>query len=170
MTRLAAAYAALLRFLAHLSGVVIFGAFVLVVTDVFVRLAGMQPWVYSTILVEYGLLWFAMLAAPWLARTRGHVFIDAVTQLLPLPARRVVNGLAYLICIISCATFAWFSLLLLIDAYTSGEIDTRAADVPSWTLLLPIPLCFLLVTIEFVRYLLGIDTMYGDRTEVRDNV
>jgi hypothetical protein len=37
-------------------------------------------------------------------------------------------------------------------------------------LLLPIPFCFVLVAIEFIRYLIGWDTMYGERTEVKEGV
>ena len=42
--------------------------------------------------------------------------------------------------------------------------------MPLWTLLLPIPFCFFLVAIEFGRYLIGLDNMYGDRTDARENV
>jgi TRAP-type C4-dicarboxylate transport system permease small subunit len=168
--RIATLHWQLLVFLKTLSGVVIFGVFVAIVVDVFMRIAGMQPWLYFSILVEYGLLWFAMLAAPWLARIKGHVFIDAITQLLPAAGRRVIAKLSYLICIVSSAVFAYYSLQLLIDALANSEIDTRAVDVPMWALLAPIPLSFFLVAIEFVRFLFGFDSMYGERTEVRDNV
>jgi TRAP-type C4-dicarboxylate transport system permease small subunit len=170
LARIADAHLALINLLKTLSGVVIFGAFVLIVFDVFVRLAGLQPWLYSTILVEYGLLWFTMLAAPWLARTKGHVFIDALTQLLPVPARRLLAKLVYLICIVVCGVFCFYSMKLLVGAWVDGEIDTRAVDVPLWTLLAPIPFSFALVAIEFVRFLFDFDSMYGDRTEVRDNM
>lgn len=170
MERIAAAYLQLIIFMKTLSGVVIFGIFLLICFDVFWRLAGMQPWLYVTIIVEYGLLWFAMLAAPWLARTKGHVFIDAITQLMPNVVRRVVAKIAYLICIISCGIFSYFSLQLLIPAYLDAEIDPRAVEVPLWYLLLPLPFCFFMVMIEFIRFLLGFDSMYGERTEARDNV
>ena len=164
----AAAHLRLLNVMRVGAGVVVFTIFVLIVVDVFVRLVGLKPWLYSSILVEYGLLWFTMLAAPWLARTKGHVFIDAITQLLPSRAKRFFAKLAYLICICSCFMFAFHSLQLVIEAVVEGQIDTRAEDMPLWTLLLPIPVCFLLVGIEFIRYLIGFDSMYGDRTDVRE--
>lgn len=170
MARIAAAYAGLLNFLRALGGVVIFCVFLLIVTDVFIRLVGIAPWLYSSILVEYGLLWFTMLAAPYLVRAKGHVFIDAITQLLPASIQRVLAKLVYLICASVSVVFSWYSLRLLLDAIANSTIDTRAVDMPLWTLLLPIPFCFFLVAIEFVRYLAGFDTMYGDRSEVRDTV
>ena len=62
--------------------------FLLIVSDVLIRTVGLKPWLYSSVLVEYGLLWFTMLAAPWLARNKAHVFIDAITQLLPAAAQQ----------------------------------------------------------------------------------
>ena len=182
MTQIVAAYSWLLNALRALSGAVVFCIFILIVVDVGIRLTidvaiflfgegfGIAPWAYSSALVEYGLLWFAMLAAPYLVRIKGHVFIDAITQLLPPGAQRVLAKLVYVICITATLVFSYFSLVLLIEAFGSGEIDTRGEDMPLWTLLFPLPFCFFLVAVEFGRYLIGIDSMYGDRTDVRDNV
>ncbi len=182
MTEISAAYAWLINALRALSGVVVFCIFALITVDVGIRLTidlsiyffgenfGISPWGYSSALVEYGLLYFAMFAAPWLVRIKGHVFIDAVTQLLTPRAQGVLAKFVYLICVTSCLIFSFFSLNLLIEAFASGEIDTRGEDMPLWALLLPLPFCFFLVAIEFGRFLIGLDSMYGSRTDVRDNV
>lgn len=169
MALIAAAYLRFILFLKALSGVVIFVVFVLIVGNVLVRLAGLRPWLYATVLVEYGLLWFTMLAAPWLARNKSHVFIDAITQLLPSSVQRVLAKLVYFVCVCSCLAVFYYSTKLLITAITTDQIDTRAVDMPEWTLLAPIPLCFLLVAIEFLRFLFGFDSMYGSRTDVRES-
>ena len=144
-----------------LSGVVVVIIFLLIVTDVILRGFRLPTWTYSSGLVEYGLLWFTMLGAPWLARIKGHVFIDAVTQLLPPGPQKVIAKIVYTICIVSCLVFTWFSLQLLLDAFTSGQTDTRGEDFPLWALLFPIPFSFFLVAIEFGRFLLGFDDMYA---------
>jgi hypothetical protein len=46
----------LLDVLKALSGAVIFIVFLLIVSDVMIRLSGLKPWLYSSVLVEYGLL------------------------------------------------------------------------------------------------------------------
>ncbi len=158
-----------------LSGTLVAVIFLLIATDVFIRLVGktlfgINPWIYSAGIVEYCLVWFAMMAAPWLARIKGHVFIDAITQILPPNIQYYLAKLSYLICVISSGVFCWFSFELFLEAYMSGEIDVRGEDFPLWTLLIPIPVCFFFVTIEFCRYLFGFDDMYGDRTGVRENV
>ena len=173
MRRISAAYLRLLEILKALAGAVIFAVFLLIVSDVLIRLVGrfvgVKPWLYSSVLVEYGLLWFTMLSAPWLARNKIHVFIDAVTQLLPAAVQRVLAKFVYLGCVITCFTVTYYSIRLVINAVSEHQIDTRAVDMPLWTLLAPIPLCFLLVGIEFLRFLLGFDTMYSSRTEVRES-
>jgi TRAP-type C4-dicarboxylate transport system permease small subunit len=168
MNRVSVAYIHLLNFLKNCSGAIIFGVFVLIVSDVLIRLAGLKPWLYSSVLVEYGLLWFTMLAAPWLARHKAHVFIDAVTLLLPDSARHLLEKLVYFVCVSISLVIAAYSSALLFTAIDQGQIDNRAVDMPLWTLYAPIPLCFLLVAIEFLRFLLGFDSMYGKRSDIRE--
>ncbi len=169
MHTLAAGYMAILNGFRILSGVVIFSVFLLIVADVFMRLLGIPPWTYISGIVEYGLLWFTMLAAPYLVRIKGHVFIDAITQLLPPGPQKVLAKISYSICIVSCLVFFYYALDLLIDAIAGDLIDTRGEDMMLWTLLLPIPPCFFLVAMEFGRYLLGFDSMYGDRSDVKES-
>jgi TRAP-type C4-dicarboxylate transport system permease small subunit len=168
MNRIADLHLQFITLLKNLSGVVIFGVFLLIVSDVLIRTVGLDPWLYSSVLVEYGLLWFTMLAAPWLARNKAHVFIDAVTQLLPPPVQQVLAKFVYLVCVCISLVIAYYSLDLTITAIAEGQIDTRAVDMPVWTLYAPIPLCFLLVAIEFMRFLLGFDSMYGTRSDVKE--
>jgi TRAP-type C4-dicarboxylate transport system permease small subunit len=168
MNRIAALYLQFLVLLKALSGVVIFAVFLLIVTDVLVRTAGFKPWQASSVLVEYGLLWFTMLAAPWLARHKAHVFIDAITQLLPAAVQQVLAKFVYLACVIASLVVCYYSLRLVITAIAEDQIDIRAVDMPLWSLIAPIPLCFLLVAIEFLRFLLGYDSMYGRRSDVKE--
>ncbi|MGA7488482.1 MAG: TRAP transporter small permease subunit [Xanthobacteraceae bacterium] len=169
MDRIAAVYLRFILLLKALAGVIIFGVFVLIVSDVMIRLVGLKPWLYSSVLVEYGLLWFTMLAAPWLARIKGHVFIDAITQLLPVAVQRVLAKFVYLVCVGASLTVSYYSTLLLIEAIAERQIDMRAVDMPMWALLAPIPPCFLLVAVEFIRFLLGFDSMYGFRGDVKES-
>ena len=168
MNRIADIYLRFLELLKALSGVVIFCVFLLIVSDVVVRSVGLQTWQASSVLAEYGLLWFTMLAAPWLLRSKAHVFIDAITQFLPPTAKQVLAKFVYLTSAFFSFVVFYYSLRLMIDAIAEEQIDIRAVDMPLWTLLAPIPLCFLLLTIEFLRFLLGFDSMYGSRTDVKE--
>jgi len=112
------------------SGVVIFIVFALIVADVFMRLLGIPPWTYIAAIVEYGLLWFTMLAAPWLVRVKGHVFIDAITVMLPPGAQRVLAKVAYILCICTTLMMAYYTFGLLVEAISEQQIDTMLIDVP----------------------------------------
>ncbi len=52
----------------------------------------------------------------------------------------------------------------------TGNIYFRGVFMPAWLLFAPMPLCFLLVAGEFLRYLIGIDDMYGLRSDVKESV
>lgn len=168
MKALARAYDVLLQALAVCAAVVIFAAFVLIVVDVTIRILGFAPPAFTIAVVEYILLYYAMFAAPWLVRKKGHVYIDAVTHLLPPAVKRVTAKFAYLVCICASLVFCYFSTGLLIEAYRGGTIDVRGVDMPQWLLYLPMPLSFGLVAIEFGRYLVGLDDYYVERTDVKE--
>ena len=170
MQSIARAYEKLLNAFKIGAEIVVFMIFFLIVTDVFIRWAGLQPSTYTMGVVEYDLLWFTMLGAPWLVRMKGHVFVDSLVQLLPLIVQYVLAKLVYVICITCSLFFVYFSLHLTIDAVLSGEMDIRGEPQPLWLLLVCLPVSFSMVAIEFFRFLVGVDTMYTSRTEVRENV
>ncbi len=148
------------------SQIVIFGVFVLIVVDVAMTILsgldiGISPWDRTLGLVEYGLLWFTMLAAPWLARMKGHVFIDAVKVLLSPSIQKVIAKFAYLVAFCGSAVFAYYSVLLFWEAVVEEQIDERGADMFLWALYFPMPIGFALLAIEFLRYLFGFDDMYA---------
>lgn len=170
MKQIAKAYDFLIKGLAVCAGIVIFTAFVLIVVDVSIRIIGLSPPAYTIALVEYILLYFTMLAAPWLVRIKGHVFIDAVTQFLPRPIKRVLAKVVYAACICSSLVFCVVSAQLLWGAFESGDIDVRGVNMYLWILYLPMPLASLLVAVEFGRFLIGIDDMYGYRGDVGESM
>jgi TRAP-type C4-dicarboxylate transport system permease small subunit len=156
--------------MAVIAGLLIFSSFVMIVVDVTMRITGLKPPPFTIAVVEYILLWFAMLAAPWLLRIKGHVFIDAVKQFLPAPIQKVVAKLVYSICIVSSSIYCYHAAGLVYVTWTKNMIDVRSIDMPQWMLFGPMPVCFFFVTIEFIRYLIGIDDMYSQSLAEREGV
>ena len=153
--------------------IAIFLVFVVIVIDITLTvLSGLntsiQPWDMTMGFVEYCLLWFTMLAAPWLARHKGHVYLDVVTVLMPQQVQIVAAKFTYVVAFCGSATFAYYSALLLQEAYVDELIDERGADMYQWILYFPMPIGSGLVAIEFLRYLCGFDNMYDKRTEAID--
>ena len=170
MQAISKAHAWLINALKTLSCLIVFSIFILIVMDVLLPLVGLQPWEGTLGVVEYGLLWFTILAAPWLARIKGHVFIDAVAELLSPGARKVTSKLAYLVVIIGSLMLAWFSLELAIESYVDEAIDERSIELELWWIYAPMPIGFFLVAVEFIRFLLGFDDMFGSRTDVKEGM
>ncbi len=152
------------------AGITIFTAVTLIIIDVLMRITGFQPWIFVLTTVEYILLYFTMLAAPYLLRIKGHVFIDAVTQFFPPTVKKVVAKIVYTACIIACSIYCYQLVNLLTEAVQSGEIDMRSMEIPMWLLFVPMPLCFLMLIFEFLRYLLGFDDMYSQTLSERESV
>jgi len=153
--------------------IAIFLVFVVIVIDITLTvLSGLntsiQPWDMTMGFVEYCLLWFTMLAAPWLARHKGHVYLDVVTVLMPPGVQKVAAKFTYVVAFCGSATFAYYSALLLQEAYVDELIDERGADMYQWILYFPMPIGATLLAIEFLRYLCGFDNMYDKRTEAID--
>ena len=144
-----------------LAGVLIAAAIMLVVVDVMVRAFGFHPFGFTVAFVEYILLYFVLLAAPYLVREKGHVCAEVVFSQLRGRVRLVCEKLVYLICIGVSLVFAWTGAQLFLEAIRFGYVDERSVDVPYWALYVFYPLCFTLVAVEFSRYLLGYDSMYA---------
>lgn len=170
MKAVVSAYNFVVVALAVLAGVTIALAFALIVIDVSMRATGFRPPAYTSAVVEYILLYFTLFAAPYLVRHRGHVYVDALTSRLPARPRWLVNKLAYLISVVTSLIFAYIGFKLALEAIQSGSIEERSIDVPSWVDYSPVGPLFLIIAIEFGRYLIGIDTMYADRTQAQDSL
>lgn len=165
-----AAYNFLIAALAVVAGAAIGLAFVLIVVDVTMRGLGFVPPAFTSAVVEYVLLYFTLFCAPYLVRKKGHVYVDALTSRLPRGARWIVDKIAYLICVATSLIFAVIGFQLLIEAIRSGAIEERSIDVAAWIGYLPVGPAFVLLAVEFGRYLIGLDSLYAERTEVKDSL
>ena len=170
LDRLSRGYNVILNGMAAFAGILIFFSFLMIVVDVTMRIVGLIPPAFTISVVEYILLWFTMLAAPWLVRIKGHVFIDAVTQFLPAAVKKVIAKIVYAICTVAASIYCVHAAGLVMVAWQDSMVDVRSVDMPLWTLYLPMPVCLLFVAIEFARYLIGIDDMYSQSVDEREGV
>ena len=145
--------------------------FIMIVIDVSIRTLGYRPPLFTSSVVEYALLYLAMCSAPWLVRERGHVVIEAMVAIMPDSLRRPLAKLVYLTCAAASFLFAYLCWGIFADYWVGGELDVRGVDMPYWLQFLPLPLCFALVGIEFMLYLVGLRSYYSyDLGEVKDGV
>jgi len=102
-------------------------------------------------LSEYALLWITFLGAAWVLRHGGHVRVDILLQYLSPAALRICG-------LVSSALGAAAMLVILvygIDAvstqYLRGAYRPTGIDVPTWLVLVVIPLGALLLALRFAR-------------------
>ena len=145
--------------------------FTMIVIDVSIRMIGVTPPLFTSSIVEYALLYIAMLSAPWLVRQKGHVAIEALVAILPPVVRARLAKIIYFVCAVLSMYFAFLSVQLFVEAWIAGNLDVRGIDMPYWTQFLPMPFGYALVSLEFVMYLLGRRHYYTyDLGEVKDSV
>lgn len=167
---IADAHYKLISALAVIAGATIAFAFLLIIADVGIRTIGLRPPAFTSAAVEYILLYFTLLSAPYLVRQKSHVYIDALTMRLPVRVKWGVEKLVYSICILTSLVFAYIGFDLFIDAVLDGRSEERSIDVPLWIGYAALAPVFFLVAIEFGRFLIGRDSLYRDRTQVGDSV
>ncbi|MDO9525843.1 MAG: TRAP transporter small permease [Gemmobacter sp.] len=133
----------------------------LVVSDVAVRNFGWRPMTWAISASEYILMYVAFLAMPWLVRIKGHVFVEFLRFMLPEKAKQVLAKVVYLTSVLLCLYLGWIALSSLMLSIERGTYETRTFDTPKWVVFLPIMTGFFLSAVEWLRYLLGHDSLYN---------
>ena len=145
--------------------------FTMIVIDVSIRSLGFRPPLFTSSVVEYALLYLAMCSAPWLAREKGHVVIEALITVMPNFIRVPLAKIVYLTTATACFLFAYLCWGIFADYWVGGQLDVRGVDMPYWLQFLPLPICFALVGLEFIMYLIGVRSYYSyDLGEVKDEL
>jgi C4-dicarboxylate transporter DctQ subunit len=150
---LAKAYNKLIEALAVLSGLIIAAVCLLIAYDVIARNLGFQPPASTVALTEYALLYFTMLAAPWLVRRRGHIVVEVLHTRLTGATRAAIDKLILLLCLIVSLTVCGLAFMLMLEALRRGEVEIRSLEMPRAFLFAPLALGFGLMGSEFLRLL-----------------
>jgi C4-dicarboxylate transporter DctQ subunit len=165
LSRFIRAYDLLIVAAAVVAAAMLAGVFVAIVYDVTLRTAGFEPPQWVSALSEYAMFYVTMLAAPWLVRRRGHVYVQIGVDRLAAPMRWWLERLICLFCIGASLVVAWFAFDVAWDTYVREELDIRAIVFPRWVLFAPMPLGFVLVATEFLRILILGEALHRPRTE-----
>ena len=151
----------LTNILAILAGVYLVWIFLAIVFQVVARSFFLYGSSHIFTFIEYGLLYITMAGAPWLVREKGHVYIEILTaavseQVRPILSRAVV-GLVILICVI----ITYYGIEVTIRAFVRDEMDMRSLDMPRWMLMISMPICFGLMSLQFLRFVIGPETLHS---------
>jgi C4-dicarboxylate transporter DctQ subunit len=150
---LAKGYDAVVYGMAIVAAFLMAAMMVIITLDVVLRNLGYQSSSHFFTFTEYALLIVPCLGAPWLAREKGHIYVEIVLTSLPPGLRRIMTWTIGVFCIVVCLTIAWYGFQVTIHDYLQAEKDVRSLDMPRWMLVVWIPLSFLMMAIEFARFL-----------------
>lgn len=120
-----------------------------------------RPMAWSASLTEYLLIYITFLPMPALVRGKGHVCADFIRTALPAGMRRGVEIGVVALCIAICLYLGWVAFGSAWASVRDGSYDVRTFDTPRWLIFAPMVVGLWLSAIEFLRYLLGRDSLYA---------
>jgi TRAP-type C4-dicarboxylate transport system permease small subunit len=152
---IAAGYRGLLHACAAVAAILLGLAALLVTGDVVARNVGLGtlPWILEV--SEYVLPLATFLVAPWLLRRGEHVRLDALLTAIPPRLARALDRLADAIGLAVCAVFVVYGAKAIASSAQQGSLVIKSVVFPEWWLYAPVPVCFALLAVEFVRRLAG---------------
>lgn len=153
MRYVAKAHDAVVYGLAALAAVLITAMMVVITLDVVLRNLGYQSSAHFFTFTEYALLMVPCMGAPWLAREKGHIYVEIVLLAFSDRVRRRLTVAIGLICIAVCLVIAWYGFGVAWRDFVQSEKDVRSMDMPRWMVVGWIPVSFLLMAVEFARFL-----------------
>lgn len=139
-------YGKLLEGLAALAAVLLGVTALAITLDVIARNVGlaMVPWILEV--SEYVLPIATFLVAPWLLYRNEHVRLDVL-----LPGRPWLNHVSNAAGLAVSAILVIYGVRTILNSAQQGAIVFKSVVFPEWWLYTPVPLCFGLLAIEFVR-------------------
>jgi C4-dicarboxylate transporter, DctQ subunit len=133
----------------------------MITIDVALRTVGTQSSSHLFTFTEYFLLLIPLLGAPWLVREKGHIYIEILVATLSPALRRGLMKAVVALCMLVCATLAWYGGVITWHDYVAAEKDVRSFDMPRWTLIAFMPVSFGMMALEFLRLLVRGESPYA---------
>lgn len=142
---------ALVRFLACIAGFCVFFLIVGIGAEAIMRTMGIGLIKGVIDLAEYSLFLIAILAAPWLVSTNGHIRVDILINQLHGRARQQAGRLVNLLILITSLTILYYSSLVFMESWALNEKIYRELTLSDWWVQWQIPLAMFLISVEMFQ-------------------
>ena len=119
--------------------------------EVTMRYVFSAPTRWASDVVSFLLLVTVFLAAPWLARQRGHVAVTILPEMLPPRAERMVVASGYVVAAIVSFLAAWICIGETVLLYGRDTMTLTSFRIPKWWLLAVISYGLLDCGLQFLR-------------------
>jgi len=118
----------LIQALAVLAGIYLIVIMLGIVFQASARSLGYSGSSHVFTFTEFGLLYIAMAAAPWLVRSRGHVYIEILTAAVPDTFRPTLSRFVTALCLIVCLIVVWYGAETTYVSWQRGDADMRSIE------------------------------------------
>jgi TRAP-type C4-dicarboxylate transport system permease small subunit len=139
-----------------LAAVCLTAACAVVCQMVFVRYVLNASTVWQTEFVLYSVVAATLIGSPYVLATRGHVNVDLIGEFAGPRVRRVQQIIAGVLGIVFCAVLGWSAWRYFHEAWLAGWVTESVWAPPLWAVLLPLPVGFGLLTLQYVVDVLGL--------------
>jgi C4-dicarboxylate transporter DctQ subunit len=130
---------------------VLVGCGVLICIDVALRYVFNRPIVGGIEIVEYALVYITFLGASWAVPRGAHIDIDVCVQAMPKFWQRVCAFLSNFISLGVAIVLMVFGASVTWTSYMRGAFKPTVLEIPTWIVLLIIPIGSALLAARFLR-------------------
>lgn len=132
------------------AGLLLAAAMVVTVEMIFLRYAFRAPTIWQTDFVVFSATAAVFLGAPYVLLTRGHVGVDVIELMAAPPLRRALGLAGAVLGLVFCLAMSVASLIFFHEAYVNEWRTSSVAAIVLWVPLLPLPLGFILLSLQYV--------------------
>jgi C4-dicarboxylate transporter, DctQ subunit len=130
---------------------VLVGCGALICIDVALRYAFNRPLVGGTEIVEYALVYITFLGASWAVPRGAHIDIDVFVLAMPKFWQRICAFLSNFISFGVAIVLMVFGASVTWTSYIRGAFRPTTLEIPTWIVLLIIPIGSALLAARFLR-------------------
>ena len=152
--RLEARFGTLLEALALVASLALLAMMAIICGDVLTRnvaVPGLPRGIaWSNEISELLLYAMTLLAAPWLLREGRHIRVDILLRALPGRLAYACEWIADALGLACCCWLVVYAASATNKSWAGDALSIKTLVMPEWWILAPLPICFLLLAIEFV--------------------
>jgi TRAP-type transport system small permease protein len=147
-------FGALIDALAVIASLLLLAMMLVICGDVLLRnvaLPGLPAGLaWSNEISELMLYLLTMLAAPWLLRQGRHIRVDIVLRVLPPRLAYACEWIADVLGFACCCWLVLYGASAAKKSFVGDALSIKTLVMPEWWFLAPLPICFLLLAVEFL--------------------
>jgi len=150
MSRLSALLGRLFDLLAVAAALILLAMVIVVTADIVLRNTARVGFAWANEITEYALYVITLLTAPWLLRRGQHVRIDMFLVIVPPRLAWLMEAVADIFGLTASLVLVWYGAVMTAQSARLGSLTIKNLVFPEWWLLAPLPICFVLLALEFV--------------------